>query len=659
MHSQDVYSQRRAQLSADKQALLDRRLHALAHVEIVPEIIPPCPVTDDGLVAASFAQQRLWFLQELEPENVAYNESIAIRMQGPFHLESYTRAYQDLVGRHEVLHSTFALIDGQVIQRIHPVAQNESCVTVIDLTGQSETERDQALQDIISQETQRPFYLSKERPWRTFLLRLAAEEHISLTVMHHIITDGWSMTIFFEELSTLYAAYSAGRTSPLPENITHYSSYAHWQRERLARGDLEKQRVYWQQQMKGPLPILELPQDHTRPAQQTYHGSRFSFQLPPELGQKLTQFGFQEGATLFMVLLSAFEVLLYRYSGQEDIVVGSPVAGRTHPQLESTMGCFVNTLVLRNNLAGNPSFRDLLRQVRKVTLEAFDAQDFPFEKLVEDVQPERDLRRNPIFQTFFVLQNTPPRHVQHDDQLIISRLEIPSTTTKFDLLLNMEETDGKLGGFFEYNTDLFDAGSIERMQGHFRHILETCASNPDQGIATFGLLSRTEYQQQVVEWNATDQPYMLNTCLHHLVEAQVERSPSAEAVRFQQEALTYQELNRRANQLANYLREQGVGPDVCVGIYLERSLEMVVALLGVLKAGGAYVPIDPGYPGERVAFILQNSQVPILLIQEHLRSTLPTYTRQLVALDADWPEIARRSVETPASITGPDHLAYV
>ena len=514
------------------------------------------------------------------------------------------------------------------------------------------------VQRLAVQEAQRPFDLTQDLLLRTTLLRLNREEHVLLLTMHHIVSDAWSMKVLSGELLALYEAFDEDKTVQLLNLSIQYADFAVWQREWLQAERLESQLAYWKQQLGGSLSVLNLPTDHPRPAVQTFQGVRHTLALSRELAAKLKALSRQENATLFMTLLVAFKVLLYRYSGQPDIVVGSPIANRNRSEIEGLIGFFVNTLVLRTDLSGNPTVRELLGRVREITLGAYAHQDMPFEKLVKELQPERDLSRNPLFQVMFAFADTENQFLKLPG-LRINPLEVDPGTAKFDLTLSLTEDADSLRGWFEYNTDLFTAATIKRMAGHFQTLLEGIVANPDVAISLLPLLTETERHQILVEWNNTTIDYPQEQCIHQLFEAQVERTPDAVAVVFEDKKLTYQELNRQANQLAHYMREHGVGPDVLVGICMERSLEMVVGLMGILKAGGAYVPLDPEYPKDRVAFMLEDTQALLMLTQQQLVKDLPETDTTLLCLDADWKAIAKERTGNLDTTAGPDNLAYV
>ncbi|MEI2581295.1 amino acid adenylation domain-containing protein [Scytonema sp. PRP1] len=600
----------------------------------------------------SFAQARLWFLAQLEPDSAAYNVVDAMQLQGNLNVDVLQQSLDAIVAHHEVLRTNFIAEDGNPVQVIREPQSVE--LKVIDLMDCPD-ERTTVVQRL-QQEAQRPFNLSSDLMLRACLLQISPQEHILQLVMHHIATDGWSMGVLFEQLTTLYQAFLEGRRNPLPELPIQYGDYAVWQRQWLSGEVVEKQLKYWKQQLAGATPALELPTDRPRPPVQTRQGAKQFFVLPKNLSVSLSLLSRQEGVTLFMTLLAAFQTLLYRYSGQQDILVGSPTAGRNREEIEGLIGFFVNTLVLRTDLSGNPSFRELLQRVRSQGMSAYANQDLPFEKLVEELQPERSLSYHPLFQVMFVLQNV-PRQTLELPGLSICALEVDNFASQFDLTLSIEETEQGLRGVWEYSTDLFEADTIRRMSGHFQTLLEEVTANPQQHVNKLPLLTATERQQLLVEWNDTQADYQ-HQCIHQLFEQQVEKTPNAVAVVFEDEQLTYQQLNNRANQLAHHLNTLGVGPDVLVGICMERSLEMVVGLLGILKAGGAYVPIDPAYPKERLTFILEDTQTPVMLTQEKLVNNLHLGS-QVICLDSDWELIANNSQENPMCEATVDNLVYV
>src|SRR5829696_5346676 len=581
-------------------------------------------------VPLSFTQQRLWFLNQLEPDSTFYNIPIAIRLKGSLDVQSLDRALSELVRRHESLRTRFAVEAEQPVQVI--VSDPKFSVVHITVTAATEAEREVEVTRLIDREVDQPFDLQSGSLFRASLLRVDAEEHVLVLTMHHIVSDGWSAGVLFRELGTLYGAYAAGEESPLPELPVQYADYAVWQRDYLRGEVLNAQVEYWRERLTGAAPVLELPADRVRPVVQSYRGAAARFEVSREVSEGLKELAHAEGVTLFMTLLAAFKVLLYRYTGQEDIVVGSPIAGRTRAEVENLIGFFVNTLVLRTDLSGGPSFRELLGRVRETALGAYAHQDVPFEKLVEELQPERDLSHTPLFQVLFVLQNA-PRESLRLGAVQAGGMKIEEASARFELALLLEERGGELGGVVVYSTELFAEARISRLLGHFRILLEAIVSEPQRAVTELPLLGEAESRQLLVEWNQTHVSYPAHSSIHELFERQVERTPEAIALICEEQSLSYEELNGRANQLAHQLRTLGVGPEVLVGILMERSVEMVVSLLAVLKAGGAYVPLDPQYPTERVAFMLADTNAPVLLTQQRLLESLPAHEAQVVCVE--------------------------
>ncbi len=593
-----------------------------------------------GNLPLSFAQQRLWFLNQWQPDNPFYNESAAFSLQGSLNIAALTQSLNEIVCRHEALRTNFVSVEGQPSQIIAPSLT--LILPVINLQNLPEIEQEVEAQRLIARLLQRPFNLAKDPLLHMTLLQLSQTKYVVLLTMHHIVCDGWSMGIFFQELAALYEAFCNGKPSlgdatrtPLPELPIQYGDFAIWQHQWLQGEVLAGQLSYWRQQLDSHPPVLNLPTDYPRPPVQSFHGATQYFYLTIDVMEAVKALSCQEKVTLFMTLLAVFLTLLHQYSGQDDILVGSPIANRNQPETERLIGFFVNTLVLRIYLGGNPSFRELLGRVREVTLGAYAHQDLPFEKLVEELQPERNLSHHPLFQVMFVLQNAPSQDIKLSS-LSLSFLKLENQTAKFDLSLSMEETSSGLRGEFEYNTDLFEAATISRMIGHFQNLLQNILANPEQHLGSLCLLSVAEQQQLLVEWNHTQTDYPQEQCIHQLFESSVERSPDAVAVVFEDKQLTYRELNHQANKIAHYLQSLGVGPEVLVGICMERSLEMVVGILGILKAGGAYVPLDPSYPQERLAFMLADAKLLVLLTQGRLVAGLPEHGAQVVCLDTDW-----------------------
>jgi amino acid adenylation domain-containing protein len=604
----------------------------------------------------SFAQQRLWLLDQLESNNSFYNTPNALVLSGPLHTLLLEKALNEIVRRHEILRTIFTTQSGQPVQVILPALT--LAVPVVELRSMSALERHREVREQALEEAQRPFDLAKGPLLRGSLFRLAPTEHVLLLTIHHIIWDGWSIGVFVRELNEIYQAFLTGAPSPLPDLSIQYADFTCWQREWLQGDVLANLARYWKQQLAGNLSILNLPTDRPRPPVQSFRGRAEHFIVARDLSRRLSALGQSAGATPFMTLLSAFGVLLHRYTDQKDILVGSPIANRNRSELESLIGCFVNTLVLRMDLSEDPPFSELLKKVRATALDAYAHQDLPFEQLVEMLQPDRNLNQAPLVQTMFVLQNAPLATLELPG-LSIAPFELERGTTQFDLTLLLTETTEGLQGTFEYNTDLFERGTIQRMICHYRNLLEAITENPSQRVGELPMLAESERQQLLVEWNRTERDYPRERCLAGLFEDQVEKNPEAVAVVFGDQTLSYGELNQRANRLGHYLQSLSVGPEVLVGICVERSLEMVVGLLGILKAGGAYLPLDPGCPKERLAFMLADAKVKVLLTQEKLISTTAQLPAQIICLDRDWANAARMPLENVVSEASPENLAYI
>ncbi|MCB0212661.1 MAG: AMP-binding protein, partial [Anaerolineae bacterium] len=613
------------------------------------------PVPRNGALPLSYAQQRLWLLDQLG-SGAAYNIPLALKLDGQLDTAALKQTLTEIVRRHESLRTTFTMINDearQVIGTSRPVSLN-----LIDLRHMLPEVQEAEVKRLAAEEALAPFDLSRDFMLRAKLLQLAAEQYVLLLTMHHSASDGWSLGILVREITALYESFAQGRPSALPELAIQYADFAVWQREWLQGKILEQQLAYWQDQLADAPQLLQLPTDRPRPPTQTFRGDLARFRIGAELTRQLQQLSRQSDSTLFMTLLTAFQILLMRYSGQEDIVVGSPIANRNRKEIEPLIGFFVNTLVLRTDLSGNPTFLELLAQVRQVSQAAYDHQDLPFERLVEALQPDRNLNHSPLVQIVFALQNAPLDAFELSG-LRVSRLGAEVYRSRLDMELHLWEEAGELDGYCIYNPDLFEAATIDRMMGHFQMLLAGLAANPQQRIADLPLLTEAERHQILVEWNDTQANYPKDKCLHQLFEEQVKRTPDAIALIFEDQQITYRELNIRANQLAHYLRELGVDPEICVAILMEQSPEAIAAMLGVLKAGGAYVPLDPDYPPNRLAFTLQDTQSPIVLVQPWLQDRLPDYNAKVVCLSSDWEAIAEHHQENPESGVTPDNLAYI
>jgi len=650
----DEILKRRSKLSSNQRELLEKRLRGEVDSRSRLEVIPRRSQTTPAPL--SFAQQRLWFLHQLDPSNPSYNELASIQLTGALNVVALEQSLNEIVRRHEALRTTFEMLEGQAVQVIHPTVT--VTLPVVNLSQLQETKRKAEVEWVTTEVCQKPFDMASGSLFRLTLLQTGELEYLLLFVIHHIAVDGWSIGVLFQELAVLYKAFSTGKTSPLPELCVQYADFAVWQRQWMQRELQKTQLSYWKQQLAGVPDVLALPTDHPRPAVQSFRGAIASFKLSPSLSDMLRSLSNREGGTLFMTLLAAFQSLLYRYTGQEDICIGSPIANRNQTETHGLIGCFVNTLLLRTHLSGNPSFLELLNRVREVCVGAYAHADIPFEQLVEELQPERNLSHMPLFQVAFAWQEDFQKDLKLSG-LTLNLLSTHSQTAKFDLTLHVVDAKPELKVLLEYNTDLFNAKTITRMGEHFRTLLEGIVAYPQARLSDLPLLTAVELHQQLVEWNDTSTNYPADACIHELFEAQVERSPDAIAVVYEDEQLTYRELNARANQLAHYLRSLGVGPEVLVGICVERSPNMVVGLLGILKVGGAYIPLDPAYPRQRLAFMLSDAQPAVLLSQERLVERLPEHSAQVVCLDSDWHSIAHNSQENPVSTLKANNQAYV
>jgi len=622
------------------EALLKERMGGKAVVNRIPRR------SDTGPVPLSFAQERLWFLDQLEPGNPIYNIAWAFRLLGPVDNQQFERCFTLLCERHESLRARFEECDGRPVQVFNPQP-----LPVLRCLSMSESD---ALR-VVAEESSRPFDLRRGPLLRALLVRVGEDDHIGLLAMHHIVSDGWSTGVFLRELAALYDSLSRGEPPTLPPLPIQYGDFAVWQREMLAGAALESQLAYWKTALAGAPAVLELSANRPRPRMQTYRGGRESSTLPAALVDRIKALAETENATPFMVLLAAWNVLLYRYSGQADLLIGTPVANRTRPELEGLVGLFLNTLVLRGNLAPDLTFRRLLRNVRETALAAFAHQDLPFEKLVEGLRPDRSLSHSPLFQTMFVLQNAPKAELKLG-KLRLVPLESPNVVAKLDLSLYLEEHRGGLAAWLEYNSDLFEASTARRMLANYRALLEAAADSPDSQIAMLPALSSEERRLIVREWNATDTEWPKQpACVHELFEAQARRSPGATAISFEGVSLTYAELDRRATLLARRLAAAGVKPETLVGVYLERSVEMVVAVLAILKAGGAYVPLDPAYPPERIRLVIEDARMPLVISQGSLAAGIALTGPRVLCID----EGSTAESEAPLPPVAPQQLAYV
>ncbi|MBE4753752.1 amino acid adenylation domain-containing protein, partial [Corallococcus sp. ZKHCc1 1396] len=592
-------------------------IDALARKGLGPKLPSLRRVDRASAPPLSFAQQRLWFLDQLIPDSALYNMPAPLRLEGTLDTEALEQSLTELVRRHEVLRTSFP---AEAVQRIAPPAPLP--LECVDLSALPLDEREDEARRLIEAEVRKPFSLAHGPMLRALLLKLDEQQHVLVLNLHHIVSDGWSMGVLVREVAALYEAFSQGRPSPLPELPVQYADFAAWQRQWLQGEALEAQFAYWRQQLAGAPQVLELPTDRPRPAVQSYRGATLAHLMPKALSQSLQALCQREGVTSFMALLAGFQSLLARYSGQTDIIVGTDIAGRTHADTEGLIGFFVNQLVMRGDLSGDPTFRELLGRTRQVALGAYAHQDIPFEELVRVLNPERSLAHAPIFQVKLVLQNAPAAEL-HVPGLTFRAEENSTGAAKFDLTLFIDETPEGLALLCDYSTDLYEAGTLARLMEHLQVLLETAVATPDTRLSALPLLTETERHQVLVAWNDTTTEFSSDTCIHHLFEAQVQRTPDAPALGFEGDSLSYRELDARSNQLAHHLRTLGVGPEVRVGLCAERSLELVVGLFAILKAGGAYVPLDPSYPRERLEWMLEDSRPAVLLAQPSLLTRLP------------------------------------
>lgn len=640
-------------LSETKATLLEKYLRGeLSHGAAAWHGIPRRPAGERAPL--SFGQQQIWLLGQIAPDRPVYNECVTIRMVGPLDVTALERGFNEIVRRHESWRTTFAIVDGELSQVIHPPP--DIALPVIHLEGLPEEQREPEALRLATEDARMLFDLAKGPLLRARLIKMDEAEHRLYLTLHHIIFDGVSIyDVLLPELAALHGAFSVGKPSPLPEPVIQYADYAHWQRQRIQEDYLAVHLPYWRQ-LLGGLPMLQLPTDHPRPAVQAFRGALQRIALPRTLVDALKEMSRREGVTLYMILVSTLVTLLHRYARQDDIVIGTVTGSRDRPEIEKLMGFFLNTLALRTDFSDDPTFRELLQRVRRATLDAQAHKDVPFERVVQDLHPQRNSAQNPLFQVLFTFE---PPLAPLDVSWSMSQLDIDVGTAKFDLSVELDDRPDGIIGRFEYNADLFEEATIARMIGHFHMLLEGVVGNPARRVSELPLLTEAERHQMLVEWNATEADYPREQCFHALFEAQVAKTPDAVAAVFAGEQITYRALSQRANQLAHHLQAHGVGAETLVGICVERSLDMLVGVLAILKAGGAYVPLDPTYPPARLAFMLEDAHVRVLLTEKHLVSELPTHDIAVVCLDRDWNAIAQHSTQPPRSTTTPEHLAYL
>lgn len=624
--------------------------------EKVSQSIPRLSRSSSSILSLSLAQQRLWFLDQLEGGSATYNMPVALKIVGNLNQSALDKAINTIVQRHEILRTNFDLIEGEPSQIIRE--ESNLSFNLIDLKALPEQEKQNKVESLIDDFAKRPFDLSQSSLIRANLLCLENSSYILLLNFHHIVFDGWSASVFIRELSTLYNNFSQGLPSTLPELPIQYADFASWQRQWLSGQALENQLNYWKQHLENAPPLLELPTDYSRPPIQSYQGSSYSFLIPSIFIEKLKLLTQQTKATEFMLLLATFSCLLYRYSLQTDLVIGSPIANRNRPEIENLIGFFANTLALRLKVSQNLSFLSFLEQVKQVTLNAYSHQDLPFEKIVEELQPERNLSYNPIFQVMFALQNASNKSLELSN-VMLEMLESDSGMAHFDLSLHIYPSDEGWTGIFSYSTDLFHENTIKRMGNHFLRLLEEVLTYPQKQISQLSLLTDSEKKQLIYEWNKTETVYPLQGTIYQLFEVQVNKTPTAIALMNEHQAISYQELNAKSNQLARYLQSLNVQPNTIVGIFMERSLEIVISILGILKAGGAYLALDPDYPKERLKYMLEDAQISLVITQSTLLKDVPSQQVQTLCLDQIESTLSQYNGSNLTSPNLPEHLAYL
>jgi len=645
---------RRAALSAHKQKELDALLQKGAEASVPARVIPVSPA--GATAPLSFAQERLWFLEQLEPGTTAYNVCVPFRIAGRLSVSALAQSINEMIRRQEVLRTAYMVVDGKPVQVLSPWSHSD--LPVVDLQSLPAARHEGVVQQLISASGKQTFDLANGPILRTSLIRLNEEEHVLLIALHHISFDEWSMRILLHDTAQIYKAFVRGEPSALEELPIQYRDFAHWQRQWLQGDVLDREIDFWRRQLEGSPPVLALPWDRPRSAITSSKAETVSFELSPELSAGLVDLTEAAGSTPFITLLAAFQLLLSRYTGQFDIPVGTPVAGRRWVETEGMIGFFVNTLVLRTKLEGNPTIREMLNRVREVALEAQTHQDLPFEKLVEELQPERNLNQTPLFQVMFGFQNARKQR-ETIPGLTVTPVDAGTVTAKFDLTLSMNEGEKGITGELEYNSDLFKVTTIDRLLAHYRTLLEAMVDDPDQRLSDVEILSDTERQRLLVEWNETRTDYPREQCLPELFEARVEHSPDAIALVSENQQLTYRDLNRRANQLAHYLQELGVGAETRVGICLRRTPQAIIAMLGVLKAGAAYFAQDVGQPRERLLFMLEDCGVKLLLTEPDVAEQFSDTGLHTISLKDEWETIEKCSTNNPSTQVSPDNLACV
>lgn len=645
----------RAELGARKEEIKEYLGKNGGATHVAPERATMRRVKREAQMPVSHTQQRLWFLMQMDSQSSAYNVPSSFRMKGKLDVAALERTVSDLVARHESLRTRFVEVDGSPRCAVDPGARIR--IESVDISRLPEAQREAEAERILTAFASEPFDLRKAPLMRATLLRLAPDEHIYSVVLHHIIADGLSLAILGAEFRALYTSHVTGVPAALPELPVQYLDYSEWQRQWLADGELERQLAFWKKQLAGTLPVLQLPADRPRPRIQTSVGSRARMMLPLPFATRIKRVAREEGVTPFMLLLAAFQLLLHRYTGQADLPVGTAIANRGRPETEGIVGFFANNIVLRGDLSGDPTVRELFERVKLMALDAYAHQNMPFDLLVSELVSSRDLEHSPLFQVLFVLNSVPSTRIELP-QLDAQVLEVGAGTARFDLAADIFDVPEGLLVCFEYSTAIFDEATIVRMMDHYRLLLEGFAADAGARASAVPMLREDERERVIYEWNRTQAPLPERQTVHGMFEAQVERRPAADALRFGGATLSYAQLNSRANQLAHHLRGLGVVPDMLVGVWMDRSLDMVVALLAVLKAGGAYVPLDPAFPQDRIDFMMKDAKVSVVVTDERLAGRLGSGVRA-VSFSVEREEIARQPTTNPSPVTKPSDLAYV
>ncbi|MBV9209445.1 MAG: AMP-binding protein, partial [Acidobacteria bacterium] len=627
-------SERISSLTPEQRALLESRLKKKGlQAPAAPDVIPRRKDRDSISCPPSIDQERLWFIEQLQPGNTAYNIFTASQIRGHLNVEVMERVVNELIRRHEAFRTTLQSVDGLPVQVIAPELKIE--LKPVDLQHLPVEERYAEALRLTTEDFSSPFDLEKGPLVRVRLIRMAEDDHVLHINMHHTITDRWSGAVFEKEMVVLYQAFAMGQPSPLPELPIQFADYAVWQRERMNGETYRNELAYWKKQLDGAPFVIDFPTDYPRPPIQTFSGSRVYVNYPKSLLDGLKELSRREGVTMFMTLTAAYNILLYRYTRQQDILVSAPIGNRIRPETENIVGYLLNLLILRTDLSGNPTFRELLKREQETCIGAFAHQELPFGKLVQELKPKQDPSRNPIAQAAFLYLDFPETTSMEFLGLTARHIDIDNGAARFDITLAMSETSEGFTVSIEYITDLFARERIERMAKHLEILLEAIIKNPNARISELPLLSKDEEQELCEVWNRPAASFQQETFAHELFEEWAVRRPDATALIWEEQRISYGELNRRANKLARHLQSLGVGAETRVGILLERTPELMVALLGTLKAGGVYLPLDPQYPQERLGFMMEDASVSVLVTEGELHERLPSHQARIVHLEKD------------------------